>query len=410
MNGTGPTRALSWLRAEPRRRDATDAVLTAVVGLALIAVGLVDITGVEAPAALEGRWWHAAPLLLSSLVLLGKRRRPGLTLALVVALTGADVALGGSIGGYVVLLDALYCFVRYTRPAFVRPTILTVGGLIAAVPIIAFVATGDVRLATALGIQVFALLGTPVWWGWSLRQESRLVELERRRADDERRLAELQHDQSVREERSRMAQDLHDALSSNLSTIAIHSSAAISARGATTDPDPSLAEIRSASVRALEDLREMIQLLQTGRDPITPAAHLADVDTLVDAARGTGLSVEVHGDASALPSLPSTVDQAAYRIVQESLANAAKHAPGSRVVIGIVLDDATLRLRVTSRPGDGAARASAPSPEGSGLGLRTMQARALTLGGEFDAGWRDDGERRAFVVEAALPVPAVLVA
>lgn len=418
-----PLRLVRRLRAEPRRRYAVEAAAIAALGLALIALGLVDIAGIPwtVPTWATDPWWHAVPLVLGCMALLAKRRRPVTTTLLVVPLVAADVAIGASIGMYLVLADALYCLVLHTRRSWVRPAITTIAAAIVLATVAGFVATGDLQQAAASFLSFFALLGTPVWWGMTLRQQAELAELAQARADDLQRLSELQQHQAVRDERTRMAQDLHDALSSHLSTIAIHSAATMAradqegvdaarSRAAAT----SLTEIRAASVRALEDLREMILLLQTGQDQITPAAHLADLSRLVETARSAGLRLEVDGDAATLPPLPSVTDQAAYRIVQEALVNATKHAPGAHVEVDVQAGDQTLRLTVTCRPdrpgaGPGQDGHAPVQPTGSGLGLRTMRDRARTLGGTFQAGWREDVAGRVWVVEAELPLAEVLV-
>lgn len=419
---TSISTARQWLRGTPGRRDRTDAAGVAALGLVLIAVGMVDVLGSPDPVQiLTNRWWHALPLLLGCAALLIKRRRPGLTLAFVVVLLAGDVAIGASIGMYVVLLDALYSFVRYVRAGWVRPTLVVVAAVVVAIPTAVFVASGNVQAAAAAGIQTFALLVTPIWWGWSLRQENRLVELERRRADDLRQMTDLRRTQAVREEQLRMARDLHDGLSSNLSAIAIHSSLALT-RVDPSAADPSLTEIRAASVRAVGDLREMIQVLQTGTEQ-SAAAGLDDLDPLIASARATGLSVRVVGDTrpAERPPVSSTVDHAAYRIVQESLVNATKHAQGTHTEIDISGNEDELRLTVTSRPtsprptsatpsapaAHAAAGASRSEPaglpvrsSGGGLGLRTMQARTSAVGGSFAAGWCGQD----WVVRATLPL------
>lgn len=408
-----------WTGATGLRGDLRDSALLVLIGLALIAVDVVDVVGAFAPLeALTSRWWHTVPLILGGIVLLAKRHRPGVTLAMAVVLLATDVAIGGSISVYLVLLDALYSFVRYIDSSWVRPTLITVGVVVTAIPAGVFIVSGNVDVTVGAAIQSFALLATPVWWGWSLRQESRLVEVERRRAEAVREVSELRRATAVRDERSRMAQDLHDGLSSNLSTIAIHSSAALARQPGGGAPDPALTEIRQASVRALEDLREMIQLLHTGSDPITPAARLDDLDLVIRSARGTGLTVRVDGNTGDLPPLPSVVEQAAYRIVQESLANAAKHAPGSDVMVTLRIerdpdgDDAAEARGETSAPPSestlelivrSVSHGTGPSDplpvSGSGLGLQTMRARAAALGGRFTAGWRGN----AWLVNARLP-------
>lgn len=412
-----PLTLVRRLRAEPRRRDAVDAAVTAVVGLLLIWVGVVELGGSPwgVPSWAQSPWWHAGPLLLGCLALLMKRGRPLLTVAIVVPLTALDVAFGASVGMYVVLLDALYCLVLHGRRHWVRPVIGTIAVLVVGGTVAMFVITGDVQLAALVFLQTFALLGTPVWWGLSVRQHAELAALASARAEDLQRLAELRRERAVRDERARMAQDLHDALSSHLSTIAIHSqlvsgdatASDVTAREATAGAAASISEIRAASVRALEDLREMILLLRTGEDQIMPAAGLADLDALVATARGTGLTVQVDAPTNALPDLPSVVHQTAYRIVQEALANAAKHAPGAQVLVVVAVREDTLLLQVSSRAASGEGPRRDPAAAGgSGLGLATMRDRVATLGGDFVAGPGEDG---SWVVRAELPLTEVLI-
>lgn len=433
-----PLQLVQRLRAEPRRRDAVDAAAMAALGLVLIGVGLVDVVRVGGtswtlPGWAQDPWWHAAPLLLGCLALVAKRRRPVTTVLVVVPLLCLDLVLGGSVGMYVVLVDALYCLALHVPQRWLRSVLIGVAAAVVGVPVGTFVITGDLRAATFMLLQVFVLLATPVWWGLSVRQQAELAALAEARAEDLQHLAELQRERAVRDERSRMAQDLHDALSSHLSTIAIHSQVA-GGRGP-EQAGVSLAEIRTASLRALEDLREMILLLRTGEDQIVPAAGLADLDTLIARARGTGLTVEIVGESAeqlALLEVPSVVDQAAYRIVQESLANAAKHAPGARVTVGVTVGGAageeSLELCVTCRGSGAGERHTDPGgvagngrgvsssglgesgsglgESGSGLGLQTMRDRATTLGGTFRAGPEPDG---SWVVRAELPLTEVLV-
>lgn len=402
-----PLTLVRRLRADPWRRDVVDATVTAVVGLLCIPVGLVDIMGGlpwSVPPWAQAPWWHAVPLVLGCLALLLKRRRPLTTVALVLPLVALDVSIGASVGVYVVLLDALYSLVLHGPTHWIKPVLTAVAVPVVGGPLVTFVVTGDTRWAALVLLQAFALLGTPIWWGLSVRQQARLAELARARTDDLQRLSDLRRESAVRDERSRMAQDLHDALSSHLSTIAIHSQVVSSQGGAA---NRSIAEIRSASVRALEDLREMIVLLRTGQDQIVPAAGLADLDALVLTARGTGLHVEVTVQPDSLPERPSVVDQAAYRILQESLANAAKHAPGSVVEVEVAAGDQVLALGVRSRPRPAARHTVPPVVTGSGLGLQTMRDRAGTLGGSFTAGPQQDG---SWLVRAELPLAEVPVA
>src|SRR5699024_2802113 len=109
---------------------------------------------------------------------------------------------GASVGMYIVLLDALYCLVLHGRRHWVRPVIGTIAVLVVGGTVAMFVLTGDVQLAALVFLQTFALLGTPVWWGLSVRQHAELAALASARAEDLQRLAELRRERAVRDERA----------------------------------------------------------------------------------------------------------------------------------------------------------------------------------------------------------------
>ena len=147
-------------------------------------------------------------------------------------------------------------------------------------------------------------------------------------------------------------------------------------------------------------MRAMIDLLRTGDEARTSPARLDELGTLVAGFRGEGMAVTVHG-AAELPSLPAAVDQAAYRIVQEGLANALRHGADGPVDVTLAHDGGTLRVEVTNdtsadRPPAGTGE---PAGSSSGVGLLTMRERAEALGGTFCAG--RDGHR--WRVRAVIP-------
>ncbi len=315
------------------------------------------------------------------------------------------------------------------------------------------VATTDLQTTVLVGLQLFALLGTPWWWGTSVRQQAELTRLATERAEDLRRLAALNEAETVARERARMARDLHDAIAGNLSAIAIHAEAALAvpagASAAAERDRTALESVRAASVTSLREMRSMIDLLRSGEDgaagadgsagdgivpsgtasgsadadagpPVTATAppRLAQAGALLDAARATGLDLRWDGvPASDLPPLTAAVDQAAYRILQESLTNAAKHAPGARVLVTVGVRDGELELRVESLPGEPAGGPGLRPSDGSaeadrtGIGMITMRERAEAVGGRFEAGWVEgpyrDGagavEPRRWSVVAVLP-------
>lgn len=389
------------VRGTERARVVSDAATTVVAGLALLAVGLVGLWG-GGPSLATNRWWFVLTLVAMGAVMLGKARSPLLSLGAGVLVFGADAVLGGSMGVMIGLLDLIYsAALRVSGSALRRLSVAVVvsvtGGAAAA-----FVTTGDLRATANIALLAFAVLGTPLWWGRSVRQQTELAALASARARDLARIGELREQEVVHAERTRMAGDLHDALASHLSAIAIHSEAALSSprpteeeRAARRDRQ-ALTAIRSASVAALREMRAMIDLLRTGDESRTSPARLAELDALAAGFRGQGMELTVSAPA-ALPELPAAVDQAAYRIVQESLANALKHGRSGPVDVTVALTDAAVRLEVANAVDDDALP---PPSAGTGVGLLTMRERAAALGGSFDAGPADG----RWLVRATIPL------
>jgi signal transduction histidine kinase len=234
---------------------------------------------------------------------------------------------------------------------------------------------------------------------------------ERRLAEQERRHSgEL----SLLEERQRIARELHDVVAHHMSVIAIQAEAAPYKVQA---PQPELVEcfagIRESALTGLTELRRVLGVLRTDRPDTAPQPGLADLDPLLDSARNGGLSVTAAVTGDAVP-LPAGVDLSAYRILQEALSNAMRHAPGSQVVVSVtygddyvaldVRDDAGSRVTAGPIPGtDGSSGRGDLAGTGSGHGLIGMRERATMLGGSLHAGPREDG---GFHVIAILPVTA----
>lgn len=201
---------------------------------------------------------------------------------------------------------------------------------------------------------------------------------------------------SAAEERLRIARELHDAVGHHLSLINVQTAAAL--RKLRKDPlyrtEETLQVIADTSQLSLRELRAMVGVLrEPGEDsPTGPGPSLEQLPALVDAARASGLEVDLRVDGSAV--LPAAVDAAAYRVVQESLTNVLRHAKAKRVQIKVVTGRSTLAVAVVD---DGDAKGA----KGAGNGLTGMRERAESLGGTFTAGPRDDG---GFSVEATWPL------
>jgi signal transduction histidine kinase len=225
----------------------------------------------------------------------------------------------------------------------------------------------------------------------------------RQRRSGERQLAEqeIRHsgERALLEERQRIARELHDVVAHHMSVIAIQAEAA---PYKTANPPPELvesfADIRASALAGLGELRRVLGVLRTGGRDTAPQPGLAELDTLLDSARGGGVSVTVSSTGDPV-TLPDGVDLSAYRIVQEALSNAMRHAPGShvRVHVGYRPDGLALEVRNDAAP------RPCPSPRfvAGGHGIIGMRERAAMLGGSLDARPTEDG---GFQVSAVLPM------
>ena len=196
-------------------------------------------------------WWHLLILVCAASTLLAKRRHPVLTLVVVAALTALDGYLGGGIVIFVVLFDALYTAALLTSAVVRRRIVWAVVAVAVGGPAVMIANGSELREAVVVFLQAVALYGTPLWWASDVRQRTELAELESRRADLEReradlarevaadaiRIAELDRESAVREERARMARDLHDVVAGHLSAVAIHTEATLASADTSRDRD-----------------------------------------------------------------------------------------------------------------------------------------------------------------------------
>lgn len=220
-------------------------------------------------------------------------------------------------------------------------------------------------------------------------RRERMAEHARARAIEERRVAG--------EERLRIARDLHDVLAHNITLINVQAGVALHVMDRRPEQArTALTAIRDASADALAEVRVALDTLR-GRDeeaPRAPAATLARLDDLIDDVRAAGLPVEVavRGERR---TLPVKVDQAAYRIVQESLTNVRRHAGAARaaVELGYAADALTVTVEDDGR--------GPLAADAGGSGLTGMRERAAALGGRLDAG---PAPGRGFRVRAVLPL------
>jgi signal transduction histidine kinase len=201
------------------------------------------------------------------------------------------------------------------------------------------------------------------------------------------------------EERLRIARELHDVLGHHISLISVQAGVALHLMDKKPEQaQVALSVIRDASKEALRELRSVLDVLRQVNEepPRSPSPGLASLDNLVERASEAGLQVhtEVSGD---LKELPTSVDLAAFRIVQEALTNVMRHSGQTSSNVHVIFNEQELTLQIDNEVGSEASR-DGISP---GQGILGMQERATALGGVVEAGLRPDGRFRVF---ARLPL------
>lgn len=210
---------------------------------------------------------------------------------------------------------------------------------------------------------------------------------------------DLQAEAAVTIERGRIARELHDVVAHNVSMMVVQAGAAARVlEGEQPHVRGALAAIASTGRETVDEMRTLLGVLRANEDEpaLSPQPGLADLGHLVGNVRDAGLPVELRIEGSPLP-LPPSLDLSAFRIVQEALTNALKHAGPARAEVTIRYQAETVELEVRD-DGKGSSRDA-----GGGHGLIGMRERVALFGGQFEAG-RDDG--RGFSVRARLPLDA----
>ncbi len=389
----------------PHRDDVLLAVFSVAAGLLLWALGVHSAPNRE----LLPDWAALVPLCALGAMELLRRSMPRVTLAVGTAGLIADQFTVGNLATVLIFTDLMYAAVVYGKPAMARRLPVQTGLITVAVTIAAVVWLRTPQ-ALLIGVVTGIVSFGPALTGATLRNHREAAVAARLRAEQTALLAEMDRSQAVMAERARMARELHDMVANHLSAIAIHSTAALSIDSPATSRE-ALGVIRENSVQGLAEMRRLIGLLRdagAGQEAVaTPS--LDALDALLDQARTNGAAsgldfALLDGRPSGEP-LPTPVELAAYRIVQESLTNALKHAAPGTVTVRLARE----HTGAGTRSGDGALRVAVESPygerrgpraPGSGAGLIGMRERTELLGGAFEAGRADAVWR----VRATLPV------
>jgi signal transduction histidine kinase len=370
-------------------RDVVVALVALGLTVALLAAGRGSTRGIDVPGVVLAG--------LATLPLIFHRRGPLAVFALTAAASAAINALGYQTGPPFGPTIALFYVANDDRT---RSRI----GLTAAVVLGMFAVHLAATSISDGGFPTTPILFGVVVWGaaWGIGdglrgRRARQADLAERAARAERDTARERR-LAAAEERTRIARDLHDSAAHAINVILVQAGAARLLQE--RDPEAARSALTTIEDVARETIGEIDQLVRGLREdgagaPVEPPTGLAALGTLVGRHRAAGIDVSVQVSGTARP-LARGLDQAAYRILQESLTNAARHGEGDARV-EIDYSEAALELTISN----GVAATPGRAAEG-GHGILGMRERAVLLGGALDAGVR--GGR--FRVHARLPYAA----
>ncbi|WP_214402546.1 sensor histidine kinase [Pseudonocardia lacus] len=327
-----------------------------------------------------------AAVVLLGLPLAVRRRWPAACLALVSVGFAVD-----QLGGYhsiatmalpVALLSAGAHLRRYRRATAVLGAVAFLGLAVA----LAMVGAGE----PPVDVLTFLLALALIWGAGSWLRSTRAAEAELRlRIADDTRAAE----------RTRIARELHDVVTHHVTAMVVQAEAA---RYLTADPDRldrTLTAVTDTGRRAISDLRHVLELLDPDYGSADGTLAPGTVHALVEHTRRTGQPVEFTEEGT--PAEPTgSADLVAYRVAQEALTNALKHAWGTRTSVRVHHGGREITVEVCTDSPDSPTASRAASAIGSGRGLAGLRERVDVLGGDFSAGRRSGGE---FLVRARIP-------
>ncbi|QKG19557.1 sensor histidine kinase [Actinomadura verrucosospora] len=327
------------------------------------------------------------------LLLWGRRRPVGVAVLMMFAQLTASTVLGtGAVAVFAV--------------AKLRPWRTTAAVAVANMLVI----VAEFRIGTASendfreGVLVFGLLYLVlVTSGMLVRSRRQLIDSLRERARAAEEGQRLRVEEARLLERERIAREMHDVLAHRISLLAVHAGALEFRPDAPEDQRAAAGIIRQSAYEAMEDLREVIGVLRGdpgGAEADRPQPALTDVPDLVRESSAAGAEVVLDDRVPDPAAVPVRVGRHAYRIVQEGLTNARKHAPGARVRVTLDAPGGTaLGIEIENPIPPGPPAAALP---GAGAGLVGLGERVALLGGTLEHGRTEDGR---FRLRARLPLP-----
>ncbi|SDJ45116.1 sensor histidine kinase [Nonomuraea jiangxiensis] len=334
---------------------------------------------------------------------------PGPT-AVLIGVAAASAGLS-TVGLWWAVATAVAAFLAGMRPGPARPAVLVLVGVLAVgmvvvVVVPAWLAQGDRFLAVVVGAAMVPWFAGRFW-----RQYRELVRAGWERAESLEREQGLLAERVRLRERTLIAQDMHDVLGHELSLIALAAGALHLDSDLAPEHRAAAQDIRARAGTAVERLGEVIGVLREDGRPGGPAG--GTVSDLVRRASAAGLPVTLHVEGEA-GRVPPVAERAAYRVVQEALTNAAKHAPDASVTVRLRYTDTEIQVVVDSGPPTATGRARGSGPA-TATGLATAARSVAAAGGGWGLVGLDERVRlaggvlvhgptgRGFTVSARLP-------
>lgn len=406
-----PFSELTTRRLGPVRRYFVRHPVAMDLVVMAIFLGSAVLASVVTAVGSDGERGHALIALgactVGTGVLLWRRRAPVIVSTVIVALFVAAVALTGSTAGFELALAFVVYAVAASRSTFTAWSVLLASLAATSFAVWRWIPAGEpmvdqsgqqvdvaVTATTVVSLAIVALVALAI--GTSVRNRrlyvADLVERANALARDRDQQAQL----ARAGERSRIAREMHDVVAHSLSVMITLADGA----GAALERSPdkartALGELSDTGRAALADMRRVLGVLDSADAPLEPQPRSPDLSELVDRFRAAGLSVRTQGLQTTLPD-DTGLRLAVYRIVQESLTNVLRHAPGTP---GVELSMVTDADAVTIEVLDHGSTTAAVESLGTGRGLIGMRERVGVYGGDIEAGPWGDGWR----VRAVLP-------
>ncbi|HWH93018.1 MAG TPA: sensor histidine kinase [Baekduia sp.] len=390
------------------RRQANDARLDPVARDALLAAGCAAILLICAATNGEGYVDAGAVAIAIAACAPVAVRTINPMAALVGTVSGAFVALATFKPEATVLSPIALALYTVALTGCRTRTALCAAATVA-LTVVAMMLFTDESIWRMEVLEKTALILLPLLAGEAMREHRAFKREEAERIERAMRAREADADRRIEQERLRIAREVHDVVAHSM--VAINVQAGVAAHVMGRRPEAArdaLLDIKRVSGEALRDLRATLGVLRAQEPaPVAPSPTLDGVDDLAGGLRAAGIDVEVAIARDDSRPLPSALEGAGFRIVQEALTNVLRHSRATSARVAIAVDDRGLSIEVVDAgpcEEDAVVPARGAEP-GSGNGLQGMRERAAAVGGSLEAGPRDGGGWR---VHARLPlgVPA----